>query len=153
MSFLKFSKRHVLKTITWRVIGSLDTLLLSWFISGDLSTGIQIGVVEVVTKMILYYAHERLWFKADLENTSKRHILKTISWRTIGTIDTSILAWIVTGNPLTGLKIGVSEVFTKMLLYYGHEKLWYRINFGLDKRNKVKRMELNRKGKHQNQDL
>ena len=135
---IKFSKRHVLKTITWRVIGSLDTLLLSWFISGDLSIGIQIGVVEVVTKMILYYVHERLWFKTDMKGTTKRHILKTFSWRTIGTIDTFVLAWIITGNPLTGLKIGISEVFTKMVLYYGHEKLWYRINFGLGKEKRVK---------------
>jgi uncharacterized membrane protein len=150
---LKFSKRHILKTITWRTIGSLDTLLLSWFISGNLSIGIQIGVVEVVTKMILYYVHERLWFKADIENTNKRHIIKTFSWRAIGTIDTFILAWIITGNPLTGLKIGVSEVFTKMLLYYGHEKLWYRINFGLDKRNRFKRSELNLRKQQQNQDL
>jgi len=133
---LKFSKRHILKTITWRIIGSLDTLLLSWFISGDLSIGIQIGITEVITKMILYYVHERLWFKSKIESTNKRHILKTFSWRTIGTIDTFILAWIITGNPLTGLKIGISEVFTKMLLYYGHEKLWYRINFGLEKRVK-----------------
>jgi uncharacterized membrane protein len=150
---LKFSRRHILKTITWRAIGSLDTLLLSWFISGNLSIGIQIGVVEVVTKMILYYVHERLWFKADIENTNKRHIIKTFSWRAIGTIDTFILAWIITGNPLTGLKIGVSEVFTKMLLYYGHEKLWYRINFGLDKRNRFKRSELNLRKQQQNQDL
>lgn len=133
---MKFSKRHILKTITWRIIGSLDTLLLSWFISGDLSIGIQIGITEVITKMILYYVHERLWFKSKIESTNKRHILKTFSWRTIGTIDTFILAWIITGNPLTGLKIGISEVFTKMLLYYGHEKLWYRINFGLEKRVK-----------------
>ena len=133
---MKFSKRHILKTITWRIIGSLDTLLLSWFISGDLSIGIQVGILEVVTKMILYYVHERLWFKSKIESTNKRHILKTFSWRTIGTIDTFILAWIITGNPLTGLKIGISEVFTKMLLYYGHEKLWYRINFGLEKRVK-----------------
>lgn len=103
--------------------------------------------------MILYYVHERLWFKADIENTNKRHIIKTFSWRAIGTIDTFILAWIITGNPLTGLKIGVSEVFTKMLLYYGHEKLWYRINFGLDKRNRFKRSELNLRKQQQNQDL
>ena len=138
MKLFKFSRRHILKTITWRAIGSLDTLLLSWFISGNLSIGIQIGIAEIVTKMILYYVHERLWFKANMENTNKRHIIKTFSWRAIGTIDTFVLAWIVTGNPLTGLKIGISEVFTKMVLYYGHEKLWYRINFGLGKEKRVK---------------
>lgn len=56
----------------------------------------------------------------------KRHILKTISWRIVGTIDTMILGWIVTGNPLTGLKIGILEILTKMTLYFIHERIWYK---------------------------
>jgi len=56
----------------------------------------------------------------------KRHILKSISWRLIGTIDTMILGWVVTGNPLTGLKIGALEVLTKMTLYFLHERIWYK---------------------------
>ena len=59
-----------------------------------------------------------------------RHIAKTVTWRIIGTIDTMILAWIVTGSPTMGLKIGGIEVFTKMILYYLHERAWYRVNFG-----------------------
>ncbi|MFK7833693.1 MAG: DUF2061 domain-containing protein [Winogradskyella sp.] len=131
---MKFSKRHVAKTITWRILGTLDTFLLSWLISSDIKVGVQIGLLELVTKMVLYYAHERLWFKSNIKSSNKRHILKTFSWRAIGTLDTIILAWVITGNPLTGLKIGVAEVITKMLLYFGHEKLWYRIDYGLDRR-------------------
>ena len=56
-------KRHVLKTITWRVIGTLDTTVLSWFITGSWKMGVTIGGIEVVTKMILYYVHERAWYK------------------------------------------------------------------------------------------
>ena len=56
----------------------------------------------------------------------KRHILKAISWRAIGTIDTMILGWIITGNPLTGVKIGALEVLTKMTLYFLHERIWYK---------------------------
>ncbi|WP_179333453.1 DUF2061 domain-containing protein [Winogradskyella costae] len=137
---MKFSKRHLAKTITWRIIGTLDTLLLSWYISGDLVIGMQMGAFEMITKMILYYIHERVWFKSKIKSSNKRHILKTFSWRGVGTLDTIILGWIVTGNPLVGLKIGGAEVVTKMLLYFGHEKLWYRINFGLDRRNERKRL-------------
>jgi uncharacterized membrane protein len=138
---VKLSKRHLAKTITWRIIGTLDTLLIAWFISDDLSIGVQIGLFELVTKMILYYAHERLWFKSAMTSSNKRHILKTFSWRGVGTLDTIVLSWIITGSPLTGLKIGGAEVITKMLLYFGHEKLWYRINFGLDQRHRKKRLE------------
>lgn len=63
-----------------------------------------------------------------------RHLAKTITWRIVGTIDTMILAWVISGDPVTGLKIGAAEVVTKMILYYFHERVWYRINFGLDRR-------------------
>jgi uncharacterized membrane protein len=56
-------KRHILKTITWRIIGTIDTILLSYLISGNLKIGLAIGGVELLTKMILYYLHERLWYK------------------------------------------------------------------------------------------
>ncbi|MCB0382497.1 MAG: DUF2061 domain-containing protein, partial [Psychroserpens sp.] len=125
-------KRHIAKTITWRIVGTIDTIILSWIISGDPMTGLKIGLAEVITKMLLYYFHERAWFKINLSKdgeileSRKRHIAKTFTWRLIGTIDTMILAWIISGNPLTGLKIGFAEVVTKMLLYYLHERAWYK---------------------------
>lgn len=71
-----------------------------------------------------------------LKNPSvKRHLAKTITWRIIGTIDTMILGWFVTGNPITGLKIGGLEVLSKMILYFIHERIWYKMNFGLPNRN------------------
>lgn len=135
----KTYKRHIAKTITWRIVGTLDTICISWFITGNPLTGLQIGFSEVVTKMILYYFHERIWFniKAGVTkngDSRKRHIAKTVTWRIVGTIDTMVLAWIISGNPLTGLKIGAIEVFTKMLLYYLHERVWYNSNYGLSER-------------------
>lgn len=128
-------KRHIAKAITWRIVGTIDTILLSWVISGNPLTGLKIGFSEVATKMLLYYLHERVWFRIYFKNSNKRHILKTITWRIIGTMDTMLLAWLITGNPLTGLKIGMAEVITKMLLYFFHEKIWHRSSFGLEKRN------------------
>lgn len=130
----KSQKRHIAKTITWRVVGTLDTIILSWIISGNPLASLKIGGSEVITKMVLYYFHERVWFKTHIENSNKRHLLKTVTWRILGTIDTILLAWIITGNILTGLKIGAAEVITKMLLYYLHESLWYKADFGLENR-------------------
>lgn len=132
-------KRHIAKTITWRIVGTIDTTLLSWLVTGNPITGLKIGFSEVVTKMILYYFHERIWFniKAGVTkygDSRKRHIAKTITWRVVGTLDTMMLAWIISGNPLTGLKIGVIEVFTKMILYYFHERVWYNFDYGLKER-------------------
>lgn len=135
-------KRHIAKTITWRVVGTIDTIILSWIISGDPFVGLKIGFAEVITKMSLYYLHERVWFKINLSKdgrvleSRKRHIAKTVTWRFIGTMDTMVLAWLISGDPLMGLKIGFAEVITKMLLYYFHERVWYKIDFGLLDRKK-----------------
>jgi len=79
-------KRHIAKTITWRIVGTVDTILLSWIITGNPFTGLKIGFSEVVTKMVLYYLHERAWLKIGVENSRKRHLIKTITWRIIGTL-------------------------------------------------------------------
>lgn len=51
------------KTTTWRVIASMDTMLLGWLYTGSVATAISIGGLEVITKLILYFFHERLWSK------------------------------------------------------------------------------------------
>lgn len=73
-----------------------------------------------------------------MANSRLRHLAKTVTWRVIGTVDTMVLAWIISGNPMTGIKIGAAEVVTKMILYYLHERAWYKINFGLDRRKERK---------------
>jgi uncharacterized membrane protein len=62
-----------------------------------------------------------------------RHLLKTVTWRIIGTLDTMIVAWVISGDPLLGLSIGGVEVFSKMILYYCHERIWYKSKFGIKK--------------------
>ena len=64
--------------------------------------------------------------------TKLRSILKAISWRIIGTLDTMTLGWIITGSPLMGLKIGGLELITKFVLYYFHERIWLRSKFGTE---------------------
>jgi uncharacterized membrane protein len=58
--------RSVVKTVSWRTVGTLDTIIISYFITGDLTMAASIGSIEVVTKMILYYFHERAWNKIPL---------------------------------------------------------------------------------------
>lgn len=137
----KSSKRHIAKAVTWRIVGTLDTMMISWFITGSPIAGLKIGLFEVVSKMVLYYFHERVWYRINLSKAGiiresrKRHMAKTITWRGVGTADTMLLSWVVTGNPLVGVKIGLSELLTKMVLYYLHERVWYRFSYGLDGRD------------------
>jgi len=55
--------RSVAKTVSWRTVGTLDTVIISYFITGDLTMAASIGSIELFTKMILYYFHERAWNK------------------------------------------------------------------------------------------
>lgn len=117
----------------------MDTIIIGWIITGDPFVGLQIGVAEVLTKMVLYFIHERVWFRFGLHDSRRRHLLKTFTWRFIGTLDTIVLSWIISGDPFIGLQIGAIEIITKMVLYYLHERSWYAINYGLDKRLRAKK--------------
>lgn len=54
-------KRSILKSISWRFIGTLDTIIISWIVTGTLSLAFSIGFIELITKMVLYFFHERIW--------------------------------------------------------------------------------------------
>ena len=127
-------KRHLLKAISWRFFGSSTTFLLSWLVTGNMIIGLSISGIETFTKIVLYYLHERLWFKSDIKNTNRRHALKTLTWRVIGTIDTIIIAWLFLDNVGESLNFGLYDTTLKLVLYYVHEKIWYRIDFGLTNR-------------------
>lgn len=58
-----YQSRHLLKTLTWRIIGTIDTMLIAWLVTGSISIGAAIGGIEIITKMLLYYTHERVWYK------------------------------------------------------------------------------------------
>ena len=128
-------RRSITKTITWRITASLDTILLSFLITGSFSVAMAIGGTEILTKLLLYYFHERIWNtvnwgRTEGTPTSVRSLSKTISWRIAGTIDTTIIAFFYSGNIEKAATIGVAELFTKLVLYYLHERIWSSIKWG-----------------------
>jgi len=58
--------RSIVKTISWRTLGTIDTIIISYFITGDLVMAASIGSIEIITKMFLYYFHERAWNKINI---------------------------------------------------------------------------------------
>ena len=58
-------RRTIIKTLTWRVTASLTTFIIAWILTGDLLIGISIGSIEAVSKIFLYYFHERIWNKIN----------------------------------------------------------------------------------------
>lgn len=149
------ARQSLAKAVSWRVVGTLDTLLLSWLIitflgpvfglaeeghAENLETASYIAITEVVTKIVIYYLHERGWARLnwDVRRDEKgrrregttRSAVKTATWRMVASTDTFLLAWIFTGSVGTALSIGGFEVITKLVLYFLHERAWSRIGYG-----------------------
>ncbi len=62
--------------------------------------------------------------------------MKAISWRIIGTIDTFIISWIISGKAIIAGSIASIEVLTKVSIYWMHERAWNKLNWGKnDQRN------------------
>ena len=141
-------KRHIAKAITCRIIGTIDTWLISYILVyyiGDTpekatEAASYIAGLELITKTILYYFHERTWCRLSFGFTPRvRHVIKTISWRLVGAIDTILLVFVVYlflfGKTEGAAEIAVSmfsiEIVTKMVLYYLHERVWYTSHWGV----------------------
>lgn len=56
-------KRHIAKTITYRIISTLVGFTVMWWVTGSIKIGTAFGVLELVYKPIQYYIHERVWYK------------------------------------------------------------------------------------------
>ncbi len=146
--------RSVLKAVSWRVIGTIDTMVISYLWTGHGGKALAIGGSEVLTKIGLYYLHERFWtriplgtvrklspFREDtpatetpLRDSNLRSLLKAVSWRIVGTVDTILVSYFWTGEWRKALVIGGTDVLTKIGLYYLHERLWARIPLGTVRR-------------------
>lgn len=53
--------RSIVKTISWRAIATVTTTSLVWFFMGKLALAVEVGLLEVVLKLLFYYFHERGW--------------------------------------------------------------------------------------------
>jgi uncharacterized membrane protein len=66
----------------------------------------------------------------QVEEKKRRSIVKAVSWRITGTLDTIIVSWLISRKFSIAISIGFVELFTKICLYYFHERFWNRIQFG-----------------------
>jgi uncharacterized membrane protein len=56
-------KRHILKTITYRILGTLTTVITAYLLGASLQISSLLGLGELLLKPIIYFLHERFWFK------------------------------------------------------------------------------------------
>ena len=130
--------RSILKGISWRIVATTDTVLVVLFVTcllGECSieNALKIGASEFLIKLAIFYFHERIWLKilSKQATTNKEIIYKSISWRVVATTTTFIISGIVLNAfDEMALYIALTELFTKFVLYYIHEKAWLKLPLG-----------------------
>ena len=131
--------RSIVKGISWRMIATSDTFLVVFIITClldqcSVENAIKIGVIEFFLKLLIYYAHERVWLKIIKSFTfsKQQSLLKTISWRFVATTTTFLISGAVLNDfNEIALFIDLLELISKFILYYVHERIWIKIPLGL----------------------
>ena len=130
--------RSILKGISWRCIATADTILVVLLITclnGNCSidSALKIGFFEFFIKLAVYYVHERIWQKIlyGKEVNPRQTLYKTISWRIIATTGTFIISGVILNSfDEIALFVAITELVSKFILYYIHERLWLRLPLG-----------------------
>ena len=130
--------RSVIKGISWRIIATMDTIIVVLFVTCltgncSLEHAIKIGFIEFFIKFAVYYIHERVWQRALLDGivTKNETLFKTISWRIVATTMTFIISGtILNAFDEIALYIALTELVTKFVLYYLHERMWLLLPLG-----------------------
>ena len=81
-----------------------------------------------------------MWFKKRL-----RFLVKTLTYKTLSVLITILAVWIMTGSPMIGLTLGLIEITVKLLVYYIHEEIWGKIDFGVPRCRKKKKKKKKKK--------
>lgn len=130
--------RSILKGISWRFVATTDTVLVVLLITCltgacSIENALRIGGAEFVIKFFVYYVHERVWqfaYKDGVVST-KETLYKTISWRIVATTMTFLISGaILESFDEIAFYIAITELFTKFILYYLHERLWLKLPLG-----------------------
>ena len=126
--------RSFAKAVSWRFIGSMDTFILSFLVTGNAVWAVSIASAEAVTKITLFYLHERAWRLVSWGRHDAGHharaVAKGASWRAVATLDTFLLSWLVTQHIGKAGTIASFETMTKIALFYVHEQVWARVPWG-----------------------
>lgn len=142
MKYTETQLRSVFKTLTIRVLFSLSHLVNGFIVSGSWIIGAQIVGIAAVINMCLHWAHERGWNYAQWNRKPKddlmfldgqpRTISKSITWRILITFNNFMIPYLTTGSWKSAVAFLTIATFMNIVIYYTHERVWNKINFGKD---------------------
>ena len=133
--------RSLIKSISYRVIGFVNTFLISFLVINDgvnektIKYSLYLALLVLIIKAITYYLHERFWNifdfgRLNITVSKMRSILKALTWRIAASTITLISAILITSNLEWTKSIVIYEFMNGILIYYVHERMWNRVNWG-----------------------
>ena len=139
---MKVSKnRSFLKSISYRIVGFINTFLIIFFVINYGTNEkafiypLYLALLVLVIKSVAYYIHERLWNKFDFGRLKKtvikmRSLFKALTWRIVASTITLISAILITSNFDWTKSIVIYEFINGIFIYYVHERIWNKLNWG-----------------------
>lgn len=124
------AKRSFVKSLSWRLLSTVATILIGLFLLGSLGPALTIGLTDFIFKTLIHYMHERIWNRIQWKREQNgneavlRTFVKTASWRLAGTSISILAAFAVTHDLTTAAQLGLIDAITLTLLYFIHERLW-----------------------------
>jgi uncharacterized membrane protein len=130
--------RSILKGVSWRIIATTDTILVVLLVTCllgqcSMDNALKIGASEFLLKLFIFYIHDRIWLELLNKRATKTYelVYKSISWRIVATSTTFLISgYVLKAFDEVALYIALTELFTKFILYYFHEKLWLKLPLG-----------------------
>ncbi|MBD3359153.1 MAG: DUF2061 domain-containing protein [Candidatus Buchananbacteria bacterium] len=132
--------RSLIKSITWRLIGTLSLVFVTYLFTQKLDLSVAIGGIDIISNLILYFVHERVWEHIAWGRTfwdlitftdnKKRSLAKAISWRILASLYLVLVSYFLTGDPVVSVAISLIDAFLNIIEYYLHERVWNSVKFG-----------------------
>ena len=127
--------RTFIKTLSYRILSVLTVLILSLVLDYGAGFGLKFIIITMTVGFALFFIHERVWnmfslFKVDGEDTKKRSLIKTVSWRIMSFVALFIVGMVLGLSSENALIWTIANNLAFIIVHYLHERLWNRIKWG-----------------------
>ncbi len=122
----------LIKGISWRFLATSLMILMSYMVIGDAKIAFNIGLIDFVLKIGVFYLHDRAWSHMPYGLTSFgerlwRSISKGITYRMLGSSISFAIGFFMTGSIYIAGTLALLDVVVKVIAYAVHEQIWQRV--------------------------
>ena len=122
--------RSITKSILWRIMGILILAAITFFFTGSWTVSILIAITHHTAFVFIYYFHERVWLKINIQG-KKKSLLKMFTYEIVlGNLVLGTISWIFTGSWTAVTLITLTYIANKLWIYLLYEHLWGKVKWG-----------------------